>query len=240
MGRPFAVIGFTMFASLLFVGVLGVNAAVILFAAALVLIPLFLIVKNLRKYKAYICALIVVAFSCALYFSAYTYFYKPQIAFVGKEISVSGEICELPVNEYDRVYYEIKVDKINSQKLNRKYKMRLSCEEELDAKPFDRIEFKGNAYALGSTNIYSKLNYLSKGEVIGLNTTNVIKVIHNNNSIKPLKYYLLEYRLKLVDSLYSLMPAKNAALCIAVLMGEKSYLSANDLNNILKEQGNVG
>ena len=232
MGRPFALIGFTMFASLLFIGVLGVNAAVVILALALVLIPIFLIVKSLRKYKAYICALIVIAFSCFLYFSAYTYFYKPQTVFVGKEISVSGEICELPVREYDRVYYEIKVDEINGEKLARKYKMRLSCEEELDAKPFDRLTFKGNAYALGSTNIYSELNHLSKGELIGLNTTENIKVIHNTNSLKPLKYYLLEYRLKLVDSLYSLMPAKNAALCIAVLMGEKSYLSSTDLNNI--------
>lgn len=232
MGRPFAVIGFTMFASLLFIGVLGVNAAIILFAAALLLLPIFLIVKSLRKYKAYICALIVIALSSALYFSAYTYFYKPQTKLIGKQISVSGEICELPVREYDRVYYEIKVDEINAKKLGTKYKIRLSCEEELDAKPFDRVSFKGNAYALGSTSVYSELNYLSKGEIIGLNTTEKIKVTSNNNALKPLKYYLLEYRQSLADSLYSAMPAKNAALCIAVLMGEKSYLSANDLNNI--------
>ncbi len=232
MGRPFAVIGFTMFASLLFIGVLGINAAVILLAAALLLIPVFLLVKNLRKHKAYICALTVIALSSALYFSAYTYLYKPQTEYLGKEISVSGEICELPVREYDRVYYEIKVDRINGKKISPKYKMRLSCEEELEAKPFDKVAFKGNAYALGSTNIYSKLNHLSKGEVIGLNTTNSITITRNENTLKPLKYYLLEYRLKLAEGLYSVMPAKNASLCIAVLMGEKSYLSSSDLSNI--------
>ena len=127
MGRPFAVIGFTMFASLLFIGVVGINAAIILFAAALLLLPIFLFIKNLRKYKAFVCAIIVIAFSSALYFSAYTYFYKPQTQYIGKTISISGEICELPERAYNRVYYIIKTDEINAQKLNIKYKFRLSC-----------------------------------------------------------------------------------------------------------------
>lgn len=232
MGRPFSVIGFTMFASLIFIGVLGVKSAVVLFAICLILLPCFIFIGKLREKKAYLCALVVVLFCSVLYFCAYTYFYTPVEKYFDKKISISGQITDLPDAEYDRYYYQIKVDRVNGKEVSPKFKIRFSSAEELSANPYDTIQLKGNAYSLGSTNIYSKLNHLAKGEIIGINTTENVNIIKNNSALKPAKYYLLKYRQNLINNLYSVMPAKNAALCTAVLMGEKSYLSDSELNNI--------
>lgn len=230
MGRPFAVVGFTMFASLFFISILGANSAVFLIAAALILLPIFLIIKALREYKAVITALIVAVVCSAVYLSAYNYFYLPSTNYLGEEVIISGEVTDYADYNYNNYYYEIKVKEINSQIITPSFKIRMVYDEEISALPDDEISFKAKIYELGSSSRFSKLNFISKGVFLGASVKNEPKVIKSD--AKSFNYYLKTYRQKIVYSLKSLMPADNAALAAAVLIGDKSFLESQTLENI--------
>ena len=70
MGRPFAIIGLSMFASLFFIGTLGILFAYILFGIAACVLAVMLCIKKLRAYKAVLLAAAAVMVACVLHSGA--------------------------------------------------------------------------------------------------------------------------------------------------------------------------
>ena len=232
MGRPFAIIGFTMFATLFFVAVLGQTAGIILLIAALCVLLPMLFIKKLKKNAAVILALMSCVFSVLFYSAAYQLFITPQEKFVGREARWSGTVCDYPSYENDCYYYEVKVDAVDGKPLKKAFRLRLCTTEEAGAKPADRLTFHGEIYALGSSGRFTRLNYLSDNCFLGVYATEDVETTAAAAGFHGLECFFAEYRHRIVSAIASLLPADNAALCAAVLTGDKSGISAENLANI--------
>ena len=232
MGRPFAIIGFTMFATLFFVAVLGQTAGIILLIVALCVLLPMLFIKKLRKNAAVILALMSCVFSVLFYSAAYQLVITPQEKFVGREARWSGTVCDYPSYENDCYYYEVKVDAVDGKTLKKAFRLRLCTTEEAGAKPADRLTFHGKIYALGSSGRFTRLNYLSDNCFLGVYATEDVETTAAVAGFHGLECFFAEYRHRIVSAIASLLPADNAALCAAVLTGDKSGISVENLANI--------
>ncbi len=234
MGRPFAVIGFTMFISLFMFGILESEFALASLLICCFLLPVCFAVPCVRKSKVFPLALSVIILSASSYLICYHLSYLPAVEYSGKRIRVDARITALPSYNYGKYYYEIEAEKLDGEKTDKNIKLRLSSAEKLSAEAYDRVSFSGTVYALGSSGRFSRLNYMSKDVYIGIYPEDEITV-HKNQANRPLHFYVLALRQKILDSVAALMPADNAALASAVLLGEKSYMSEelkNDVNNV--------
>ena len=226
MGRPFAIIGFSMFASLFFIGILGIYSAYILLAICMIAGIVMLSIPRLRKYTAVGIAAFSVVFACLLYLGYYYISYHPVTKYFGKEFTVSGRVEDYPDFQYDKYYTEVKVEKIN-QKSVKPFTMRISFAEPVEAEPGDTLQTKTIVLEAGSDSVFTKLNFLSKGIYALSFSTQEPVITKNTDSFKGINFYLATYRKAIVHSLMQLLPKNSAALAAAVLIGDKSYIGAD-------------
>ena len=231
MGRPFAIIGLSLFASLFFIGVFGLTSAFVLLALCAAALTVFFSIKKLRRLHAVITALCAVVFAASLYIGAYYIVYKPAVVYFNKNVNISGTLHDFPDYKYDKYYAEIKVQTVNGKTVKPFY-VRVSFADEVAAEPGDTVTLKTTLYEAGSNSKFSKLNNLSKGIFATAFSADEPTIVKNQNTFKGFSYYLAVYRKAIVDSLMRLLPKKSAALAAAVLIGEKSYIPADALENI--------
>ena len=230
MGRPFAIIGFSMFASLFFICSLGITSAFVLMAVGAITLSVMLLVPRLRQYKAVIAAATAVLLASGLFCVRYYIAYRPCLQYFEKPVKVCATLNDYPDYKYDKYYLEAKVEKINGKQV-KPFGVRLSTEEIADAKPGDTIELSTTLYQAGSDAKFSQLNYISKG-IFATGYCSEEPLIDNVNSTKSISILLAEYRHAIVLALQRLMPPHNAALASAVLIGEKSYIAQDNLEEI--------
>ncbi|MBQ3431279.1 MAG: ComEC/Rec2 family competence protein [Clostridia bacterium] len=231
MGRPFAIVGFSMFASLFFMCALGPTAAVVLLAVVLCAFILFIALKKLRRYTALIVSLAAVILAASVYLGVYYTSYVPSQKYMEKEVQISGTLKDYPDYEYDRYYCEIRVHSIAKQSV-RPFTLRVSFSDYLEARLGDTLEFKATMHGSGGKGAFTKLNALSKGIYASAYSSNEPHIIKNTAVFKGISYLLAEYRHTIIAALKSVMPPSNASLAAAVLMGEKSYIDSDTLENI--------
>ncbi|MBR2590247.1 MAG: ComEC/Rec2 family competence protein [Clostridia bacterium] len=231
MGRPFTVIGLSMFASLFFICALGVTAAYVVLAVAVIALIIFVSIKKLRRNVAIIVSLAAVIFAGGLYVGTYHFAYLPSEQYFGKEASVSGTLKDYPDYEYHRYYAEIKVKTIGGNEV-RPFVMRISFPDYIEAQPGDTLTCKAVISESGTASRFSKLNYLSKGVFASAYCADEPVVEENTDAWKGLSVYLAQYRHFICENLRNVLPKSHAALASAVLIGEKSYIDSDTLTNI--------
>ena len=231
MGRPFAIIGLSMFATLFFIGFIGYTAALVSAALCVAFLVLFLSVKKLRRNKALLLSVFSSLLAAGLFILSYNVYYLPVMKYVDKEMSFSGTLSDYPDYKYDRYYYEIKVNAVNGEKIA-PFSIRVSFDEPVAADVSDTMVFKATAFENSSNNEIGRLNYFSKKIFLGASSSGQVSVIKNTKAFKGFSYYLKVYRHSLIESLQALMPDDNAALSSAVLTGDKSYIDSDILEKI--------
>ncbi|MBQ6381203.1 MAG: ComEC/Rec2 family competence protein [Clostridia bacterium] len=231
MGRPFAIIGLSMFASLFFIGTLGILFAYILFGIAACVLAVMLCIKKLRAYKAVLLAAAAVMVACVLHSGAYYLSYKPCLQYMDKTVSVRAKVKDFPEYQYDTYYVEAEVEEIGGKRV-KSFGVRISFAELEDVAPGDSLSFRATLHSAGAGSKFSQLNYLSKGIYATAFCSEEPQHIPNTAAFKGFSYYLACYRRGLIQSLMGLMPKENAALAAAVLIGEKSYIPAESLEDI--------
>lgn len=90
MGRPFAIIGFTMFATLFFIGFIGYTAALVIAPICIVLLVLFLSFKKLRQNRALLLAFVSSLLAAVLFIISYNVNYLPVMKYSDKELNFTG------------------------------------------------------------------------------------------------------------------------------------------------------
>jgi competence protein ComEC len=227
MPRPFAVLGISFFLTLVILSYLNESAAVILLCiAGISIIPLFCI-KSIREQKVLPAACLSVAAACVMFLAAAEYTYKPAIALAGEKVNISGKIIDLPSKENGRFYYIIKTSSVNKKPEN--VKIRLSCAEPLDAEPYDSVETEATIYVLGENSEDSLQYYKTTGVYLGAYSFSGIYVKPEKK--KPAMYYVINFKQSLIDNLNKLLPNENGGLVIALLFGDKSFMSDKTLAN---------
>ncbi len=227
MPRPFAVIGITFFMTLLILSYLNESAAIIILVIAGVCLIPVLCIKSFREQGVLPSAFLAVMAGCIMFLAGNEYKYKPAIALAGDKVNINGNIIDLPSKENGRFYYIIKTNTIDRK--NIKIKIRLSCAKPLQAEPYDTINTEATIYILGNNNEDSLQYYKTTGVFLGAYSYSDITVISTQN--KPLMYQILSIKQALLKNINELLPNENGGLVIALLLGNKSYLSENNLEN---------
>ena len=132
MKRPFAVIGFSMLISSLFITMLNLKMTVAFIVGAMVIFCVFMLFKGLRKHKTVIFSLVAVAIYAASFISAqYGYYNAKEEMNNGKEIT--GIVCQTPTMSDYAFTYVIKCDGEN-------YKIRYVAQNDKFLTEGDRVK----------------------------------------------------------------------------------------------------
>lgn len=230
MPRPFAVIGFTVFftVALLYNYETGVTiAALAVFSVALVLA---LLIKSIRDGRVIPCSLASAVLACLLLNSAYNFSYLPAVSYAGKTCDISATLISEPEFEYGNCYYVAKAKSIDSENVD--LKLRLTFSSVPDAEPYDEIHGKFTFYIPGASNNISLSANKSNGIFVAAYPfDNDYKVVFANESKKTFGKIIIDIRTAIKDAVYRILPNENGALAVALLIGDKSGLSSDILND---------
>lgn len=230
MSRPFAVIGFTVFftIALLFKFPSGVTvSALIVFSVALVVA---LLNKSLRDNRVVPVSAASAILACVLLLTNINFLYIPAISHKGKTCDISAVLTSEPEFEYGNCYYIAKVTQIDSENVD--LKIRLVFSDVPDAEPYDIVNGKFTFYIPGETNEVSLSSNISSGIFIAAYPNeDGYEITTVPESDKPFGKKIIDIRTKIKDSVYRVLPNEYGALAVALLIGDKSGLSAETLNN---------
>ncbi len=221
MKRPLAVTGFVFLAALAVALFLGQEWFPALGAVCLSGLALSLKSKRLRQNTA---APLVFAVSLAavVFLSVYNgIMIQPSVGMRGKNAVITGEICELPYENYGRYYYTVNAGEIMSSDgtLLTNTKVMISSDQKIDAEPFDII--KGEAEFYDNVSSYN----MARGIHLSGYFTSSDDIEAEKNDSKPFYYYCLMTRCYLSERIHSILPEKQAAFVTAFLTGDKSGIS---------------
>ena len=126
MGRPFSVIGFTVFftAAILFDMKTGVTATA--FAAFTVALVIALFSEKARKIKFIPVALASGAVACLLLLSAEMMIYRPALEYDGKNCDIKAVLTSECEERYGNYYYEAKALTVNGEESGLKFRFTFS------------------------------------------------------------------------------------------------------------------
>ncbi len=230
MSRPFAVIGFTVFftIALLFKFDIGVTVAALAVFSVTLIVGLF--IESLRKNSIFLCSVISVIISCILLLGTNEFIYLPAVSYSGKTCNIVAELISEPEYEYGNCYYSAKIKEIDGQVVD--LKSRLVFSSVPDAEPYDIVTGDFTFYIPGETNDITLSVNKSNGVFIGAYPyENEFSFISVPESEKPFGKTIIDIRNAVRNSVYRVLPNENGALAVALLIGDKSGLSLDILDN---------
>lgn len=230
MPRPFAVIGFTVFftIALLFNLDTGVTvAASVVFTVALV-ISLF--VKSARENRVIPCSLASALIACILLLTSVYFTYLPAVSYENKTCELSATLISEPEYEYGNCYYIAKVETVDSHPAE--LKVRLTFSSSTDIEPYDKIRGNFKFYIPGKSNDVSLSSNIANGIFVAAYPSDgEFEIISVPETEKPFMKKIIDIRMMIKNAVYRILPNESGALAVALLIGDKSGLSAETLDN---------
>ncbi len=226
MKRPLAVIGFSYSAALLaafLFGFVHIIAAVII-SGTLFVISLFLpLVRKLPYVKAVLFS--VLAAMTVLYFYNIAYVERTDVL-MENEVHIRAEICDLPYEQNNRVYYTLKTTQIDFPDCPQNIKLRVSSAKALRAEPYDVVDFTVKIYSRSGSQRYSDIarGIMLRGSIVQGESIKIEK-----QDTKPLYYYAVCIRKRIFDIIDMDFPKELSPFMKALITGEKSSLSGEEL-----------
>ncbi len=229
MKRPLTVIGFTMLFTLLVMGL--VADGLILVTVSLTFLALFvltLIFSEIRQVSVVPTVLLGISVACLLLFLS-DFSYNHALEYKGENRKVSGTVCEIP--EFDREkgrhYCVIKLSEISGEKVKGKLRMSFSeTRDEINHESLnigDKVTFTATVYETGETSESIKRYFRSQG--INLGAYKIRDLTVEKPILRGLYYYATLLRTKAADVILRHFNGDTAGLMIAVLTGDKTYVS---------------
>lgn len=228
--RPLAVAGFAAFAGAAAAAWLGpaVSQTLALAAGVLAFPALLLLLrgKGRARTRAGACLLccLVWALVCGRYCYAWQTQVEPVQSLAGTESEVSVQILDYPEYRYRRYYYEALVRTVDGKKVEA-FPIRLSCGEPLYCQPYELVKAQAVFYIFQEGGLYSTRNtQLARGHVLGAwlsgyNTETSSWWVYSPGRL------MAWLREAVGRSVSRLLPAEEAGLVRAILLGQRSGLS---------------
>ncbi len=225
MKRPLAVIGFSYSSALLAAFLFGLThlTALIIIVSAVVPLSIFL---RIRYGNSVFLAIVLSSLAAmgTLYFYNLAYVNNTNIL-MENEVKIKADICELPYEQNNRVYYKLKTTEIDFPDCPQEINILISTSKALRAEPFDTIETTVRFYSKADRERASDIArgvYL-RGSIVQGKSTNVIK-----QDNKPLYYYAAAARKAILDIIDKDFITDHAPYIKALLIGDRSGLSYDD------------
>ncbi len=230
MSRPFAVIGFTVFftIALLFKHDTGVTvAALAVFTVALVI---SLLIKTVRSERVIPCSLASAVIACVLLLTSIEYSYLPAVSYDGKICEISATLISEPEYEYGNCYYTGRLDTVDSEPVD--LKIRLTFSPSADVEPYDKVAGKFKFYIPGQSNDISLSTNIANGVFIAAYPSDgEFEIIKISESDKPFMKRIIDIRTAIKNAVYRILPNETGALAVALIIGDKSGLLPETLDN---------
>lgn len=226
MKRPLAVIGLTYFAASAVALLIGADWFPFLIGSAAVLSVISLCLPFIRKHPAVpaICITSAAAFfGAAVFTSVYV---TPTESLYGQSAVVTGTICELPYQQNDRYYYPLETERVEADNAVQHTRILVSSRKRLSADAYDTLKVTVYIYPSANDSYHyyqiSRKNYLTGS----INEEREIRIYQNEQ--KPLFSHVLMLRRRMTEIIHEELPREQAGFVSALLLGEKSMLSAED------------
>lgn len=211
-------------------GLVSVTVGVLSFVAFL----LSLIFKKIRRAATIPTVLSGIAIACLLLFFS-DVSYNRSLQFIGDNLTVSGTVCEIPEfnSEKGRHYCVIKINEISGEKVKGKIRLSFSetrdgiCHEDFDIG--DKVSFTATVYKTGEDNNSIERYFRSQG--ISLGAYKIRDLTVSEPIFRGIYYYATLLRLRATDVILRNFNGDTAGLMIAVLTGDKTYISDEFYNN---------
>lgn len=198
------------------------TAALAVFAVSLA-VSLFVGVIRRKRYPPVIFASCSAALILLIIFNQYVYL--PRLALDGKGGHITAVLSGEPQMKYGNCYYPSEVTAINGQKVSVKTRLVFSAPPE--AEPFDTVEGYFTFYALGSSSEESLDSYKASGTYLGaFPDSQDFKVTHTPKNERPLGAFIIDFRSAVRRSVYRILPNEYGALATALILGDRSGISA--------------
>ncbi len=220
MPRTLAVIGFTFFLSLWLFLETSREAVIVAVCVSAVGFLLSLIIRRTREQAVFPTAFLVVISAAVAFNTQMNYAYKPALELAGDEVSVLGEVWELPyVNQSDRYCCVIRTYAVDGAEFNTK--ILLSSKNNLDLRPSDIVSFTGKVYVRGADDEDMRENLMSGGVWLGAYPGKDIVAFDGD---KSLRYYILKIRQYTQETILGAVSSDEASVLVALLLGNTSFM----------------
>ncbi|MBQ9248251.1 MAG: ComEC/Rec2 family competence protein [Ruminococcus sp.] len=223
MKRLLARIGITYFSVLAAAFYLPPVWDYVLCGAALLLTAIFFIIRKWRR-TIYLPAMAIMAVVACIVHIGYTYFtvLPVQSYATGEEHSIEAVMIEEPYRSYGKVYYRLRAEKIDGKKADCKLMLKLPIR--IDVEVDDVLSFRSEINAM--ENQY----FLSKGFYIVSDSYDTV-VTADTPKNHTLYYQAIQIRKYMREALDAYLPEESAALCKAILIGDKYSLDLSLRDN---------
>ena len=226
MGRPFAVIGLTVFFILSMLGSCGAGTVVVFFLVFIAGLVASFLIKSTREQKAVPVAFASAAVACLLLIGVNEFYYYPQLSLADNEYDIVATITSEGETRNGNYYYEGKTSLVDGEKV--KVNLRIMFSDCPDLEPYDEISGKYKLYALGDGSDFSVESYKSENRFLGAySADDGAKITNIPKSEKPLMYHIVMLRSSIKSRILELLPNDYGALSIALILGDRNYLSSS-------------
>ena len=228
MNRPMAVIGFTLFFTLIAVGLLGYIVAFYTFIGLVAVLLVSAVIFGRRLPTVFLAAMMSSIIACAFFCTYTNLVYKRVISYAGKELEVTLEITDIEGEEYGTYYYEARVVKSKYKGLTGA-KVGVSSSTSLDVEVSDFVNAKVTFNVAGGNLASSHLYYRSSG--IFLKTHIIDGYEIEKNPDKSLGFYFYSIKHAVSEIISANLSEDSAGVVNSIFLGDKYGLAYKDKVN---------
>ncbi len=238
MKRVFTLSGLTAVFVLLVLNYFLEKQSLIFAAVMSVLFIVSLVIVKLKHISAAVSVIFFTAFLFSLVFYIRSVSYlKNEKAFVdnteNQYVEITGKILDSPtISSGGNYCYTVKTDSVNGEKKKLKIKLYIPYDPLLNV--YDEISYTSRLFIIGDNNYSQMLYFRSKGNSIGTYSYYIDHIKPYDGS-SPL-YHLFKFKYEREKIVRSVLPGDNAEFSVAVLFGDKTFMS-DELKDNLKVSG---
>lgn len=231
MKRVFAFIGFSIAITLIVLNLISFRFSILIILISAVMLAASLLIKRIRQAAVLPILFGSIVFACLIFITVNTNTVIPVKALDGQTVKTQFQVVDIP--EYsvygDYYTYTVKTKTIDCIGVPQEIKLKVKTRERLDCDYYDTVTANLRYY-----NRYDKAfsSYGQYGDGIYINATLKDVLDTENTDIKPLNYYFIKLRSGIIDLITERFKGDTAGVSIALLTGDKSFLSEKTANEI--------
>ena len=235
MKRLFAIIGFAYLITLTVFIFIPVNYYWIFLSIFVVCEIVSLSFKNIRKDKTLPTVFLVCIISSCAYLVNYYNFIVPTQTLYDKDLTVTGQVCELPYKQEDKFHYVLKVEKIEEYPNIKNFKINISTYSALSLNVYDNVTVDVHTYSYDNpeSNIFKQYNFSKKVYLSGYLLEYKSFPIINNPDYSPLYYYSLNIRKNIMSFYRRMFSEEYSSVINGVIFGDRYNMPDNIKNNFI-------